>query len=59
LAFEECKKTFPKARLLDPSEIAAWVMFLASPMSQALNGQELYLDHGLDLYDEHGPKGTA
>lgn len=47
LALEDLKKQLPHARLLDPSEIAAWVMFLASPLSQAVNGQTLNVDHGL------------
>ncbi len=46
-ALEDLKKQIPHARLLDPSEIAAWVMFMASPLSQAVNGQTLYVDHGL------------
>lgn len=46
LAFEEAKENFVGARLLDPSEVATWVMYLASPLSQALNGQALHLDHG-------------
>lgn len=41
LAFEEMKKTMPTAKLHDPREIAAWVMFLSSPLSQGLNGQVL------------------
>ncbi len=41
LAFEEMKKTMPSAKLLDPREIAAWLMFLSSPLSQGLNGQVL------------------
>jgi NAD(P)-dependent dehydrogenase (short-subunit alcohol dehydrogenase family) len=43
----EVKAQMPRARLVDPSEIASWVMFLASPLSQALNGHSLYIDHGL------------
>src|SRR5262249_27939816 len=46
-AFEELKSTWPHARLLEPGEIAAWVMFLCSPLSQALNGHSLFIDHGL------------
>lgn len=51
LAFEELKKTLPTARLLDPGEVAAWVMFLSSPLSQAVNGQALFVDHGLNFVD--------
>jgi NAD(P)-dependent dehydrogenase (short-subunit alcohol dehydrogenase family) len=47
IALEDLKKQIPRARLLEPSEIAAWVMFLASPLSQAVNGQALGVDHGL------------
>jgi NAD(P)-dependent dehydrogenase (short-subunit alcohol dehydrogenase family) len=47
LGLEELKKQIPQARLLDPAEIAAWIMFVASPMSQAVNGQSLFVDHGL------------
>lgn len=47
LALEDLRKEWPRARLLDPSEIAAWVMFLSSPLSQAVNGQTLFIDHGL------------
>jgi NAD(P)-dependent dehydrogenase (short-subunit alcohol dehydrogenase family) len=47
VAFEDLKKQMPRVRLLDPSEIAAWVMFLVSPISQAVNGQSLFIDHGL------------
>ncbi|MGE0764565.1 MAG: hypothetical protein AB7N80_14915 [Bdellovibrionales bacterium] len=35
--------------MLDPSELAAWVMFLSSPLSQAVNGQQLFIDHGLSM----------
>ncbi|MGE3386606.1 MAG: SDR family oxidoreductase [Bdellovibrionales bacterium] len=49
MTFEELKKTTPKARMLDPSELAAWVMFLSSPLSQAVNGQQLFIDHGLSM----------
>lgn len=50
-AFEELKKELPTARLLDPGDVAAWVMFLASPLSQAVNGQALFVDHGLNFVD--------
>lgn len=45
--FEEFKATQMNAKLLEPSELASWVMFLSSPLSQAINGQQLCVDHGL------------
>lgn len=46
-AFDEAKKQWPNAKLLDPYDIAATTLFLASPLSQALNNQCFYVDHGL------------
>lgn len=43
---EEEKKISASARLVEPIEAAAWLMFLASPLSQAVNGQTLCVDHG-------------
>jgi NAD(P)-dependent dehydrogenase (short-subunit alcohol dehydrogenase family) len=36
----------PLGRLLEPDEVAAAVVFLASPEAAAINGQTLVLDGG-------------
>ena len=36
----------PLGRLLEPDEVAAAVVFLASPEAAAINGQALVLDGG-------------
>jgi NAD(P)-dependent dehydrogenase (short-subunit alcohol dehydrogenase family) len=36
----------PLGRLLEPDEVAAAVVFLASPEAGAINGQTLVLDGG-------------
>jgi len=45
-ALDEIKMEIPDTKLVEPHEVAAWIMFLASPLSQALTGQSLQVDHG-------------
>lgn len=47
--FEEFKSSQPGARILDASDLAAWVLFFVSPLSQAVTGQRVFIDHGLNL----------
>ena len=42
----ELEKMTPLGRLLEPEEVAAAVVFLASPEAAAINGQTLVLDGG-------------
>ena len=42
----ELEAMTPLGRLLEPDEVAAAVVFLASPESAAINGQTLVLDGG-------------
>lgn len=37
----------PHARLVEPTEVANVIAFLASPLSSAINGQILHVNHGL------------
>jgi NAD(P)-dependent dehydrogenase (short-subunit alcohol dehydrogenase family) len=45
-AQSELEKMTPLGRLLEPDEVAAAVVFLASPEAAAINGQTLVLDGG-------------
>jgi NAD(P)-dependent dehydrogenase (short-subunit alcohol dehydrogenase family) len=45
-AQSELKTMTPLGRLLEPEEVAAAVVFLASPEAAAINGQTLVLDGG-------------
>jgi NAD(P)-dependent dehydrogenase (short-subunit alcohol dehydrogenase family) len=42
----ELESMTPLGRLLEPEEVAAAVVFLASPEAAAMNGQSLVLDGG-------------
>ena len=42
----EIEKLTPLGRLLDPDEVAAAVVYLASPEATGINGQTLVLDGG-------------
>ena len=42
----EIEKMTPLGRLLEPDEVAAAVVFLASPEAAAINGQTIVLDGG-------------
>jgi NAD(P)-dependent dehydrogenase (short-subunit alcohol dehydrogenase family) len=42
----ELEKMTPLGRLLEPDEVAAAVVFLASPEAAAINGQTIVLDGG-------------
>jgi NAD(P)-dependent dehydrogenase (short-subunit alcohol dehydrogenase family) len=42
----ELESMTPLGRLLDPDEVAAAVVFLASPEATAINGQTIVLDGG-------------
>ena len=46
VAQAELETMTPLGRLLEPSEVAAAVLFLASPEAAAINGQTLVLDGG-------------
>ena len=41
------QETAPNARLVDYSDVSSIVSFMVSPLSTALNGQVVQLDHGL------------
>ena len=45
-AQSELEAMTPLGRLLEPDEVAAAVVFLASPEAVAINGQALVLDGG-------------
>lgn len=45
-SFDEVKKQWPHAKILEPYDVASWLLYLASPLSQALNGQKILLDYG-------------
>jgi NAD(P)-dependent dehydrogenase (short-subunit alcohol dehydrogenase family) len=42
----EIEKLTPLGRLLEPGEVAAAVVFLASPEAGSINGQAIVLDGG-------------
>lgn len=45
-AFAEVQKTIPSARMSEYPEISSVLSFLASPLSGAVNGQVLHVNHG-------------
>ena len=45
---KKLQETTPNARLVDYSEVSSIVSFMVSPLSTALNGQVVQLDHGLN-----------
>lgn len=48
-AFEAVSNEFKNARLIDASEVAAAITFLASPISAGVSGQTLHVNGGLIL----------
>ena len=46
-AITDLNKKLPEAKIVNDSDIAKIIIFLASPMSTALNGQSLSLNYGL------------
>lgn len=47
--FEACSKLEPAGRAADPSEIAAAVVWMASPEAAFVTGQTLFVDGGKSL----------
>lgn len=43
------QELLPGARLVDYLDISAMISFIVSPLSTALNGQTIYLNHGLKI----------
>jgi NAD(P)-dependent dehydrogenase (short-subunit alcohol dehydrogenase family) len=48
-AFEELARTLPGGRFIEPEEIAAGILYLASDESRSVTGTDLVINNGFTL----------